>query len=447
MDSEKFVKTIRKDFPSLTVLRDGKPPVYLDSACTALVPHKVINAIDDYYRKYAACGGTRSRHWFAQEVSNRVEGNPEEGITGARSLIKEFINAGSEHEIIFTTNTSHALNAVALGLPFQKSDVVLLTDKEHNSNLLPWLRMQNRGQIKVDFMESGKDDEFDLDLYEDKLKSNKVRLVSMAYTSNLTGYTIPAKEIIEKAHSYGVKVLLDGAQTIPHRHVDVRDIDVDFLAFSLHKMCGPRGVGVLYAKKELLGHGKHETNGTEFLLEPWMLGGGVVADATYDTYELLESPERYEMGVQDYAGQIAAGEAVRYMRDIGMSKVLDIETQLNGYITGKLMEQYGDTGWFNIIGPRKAELRDSILTFEVQRPNAIDLAQELDARANVMIRDSVFCVHAYLNKLYGKGWSLPKLPQDHRMTYRVSLYFYNTIEECDIFLDTLHAIFEERGYI
>jgi cysteine desulfurase/selenocysteine lyase len=447
MDSNSFVDKIRKDFPALANRRNGKPPVYFDNACTALVPKPGICALERYYKRYAACGGTRSRHWFANEVNSRVEGDEEKGIKGSRALIKEFINARSVQEIIFTLNTSHALNMVALGLPFQTGDVVLLTDKEHNSNLIPWLRLQNKGLIKVDIMDPCEDDTFDLDLYKKKLESGKVRFVSMAYTSNITGYTIPAKEIIKMAHDRGIKVMLDGAQAVPHRRVDVQELDVDFLAFSLHKMCGPRGVGVLYAKKELLAQGKNTATNAEFVLEPCMLGGGTVADSTYAAYELLEPPARFELGIQDYAGQIAAGEAVKYIETIGMEKISAVENRLNVYLTRELLCRYGDTGWFTILGPQKGEQRDGILTFEVRRPNAIDIADELDARNNIMIRDSVFCVHSYLNKLYGKGWAQPRMPHEHRMTYRVSLYFYNTIEECDIFLKTLQEIFEERTYI
>ncbi len=447
MDNEAFVDSIRKDFPVLGNLRNRKPPVYLDNACTTLIPLRVLEAINAYYLEYAACGGARSRHWFAREVSDRVEGDSERGIKGSRSLIKEFINARSSKEIIFTSNTSHALNTVALGLPFNPGDVVLLTDKEHNSNLTPWLRLQDKGLIEVDIVNPAEDDTFDLELYEKKLETGKVKLVSVAYTSNITGYTIPAKEIIRMAHDRGIKVMLDAAQAVPHRVVDVQDLDVDFLAFSLHKMCGPRGVGVLYARQEVMAQGKCSRDNAEFLLQPCMLGGGTVADSTYSEYELLDPPERFELGIQDYAGQIAAGEAVRYIQTVGMERIASVEKQLNNYLTEQLLSRYGDTGWFTILGPQRGEQRDGILTFEVRRPNAIDISDEMDTRNNIMIRDSVFCVHAYLNKLYGKGWAQPRMPHEHRMTYRVSFYFYNTLQECDIFLDTLHDIFEERGYV
>jgi cysteine desulfurase/selenocysteine lyase len=447
MAVNKPMEYFRDDFPALKNRRNGKPPVYFDNACTSLVPECVIKAISEYYSKYPACGGWRSRHWFAEEVNNRIEGNLEKGIKGSRQIIRDFINAKSEKEIIFTLNTSHALNIVALGFKFEPGDIVLLTDKEHNSNLIPWLRLEKQGLVKVDHVEPREDDAFDLTAFREKFKTSRIRLVSMAYTSNLTGYTIPAKEIIKIAHENGTKVLLDAAQTVPHKKVDVSDLDVDFLAFSLHKMCGPRGVGILYGKEELLGRGLHEEDGSRDVIEPVIMGGGTVSDSTYHSYELLEPPERFEVGLQNYSGQVAAADAVKYIQNIGLDKISGHETRLNNYLTGKLLDKYGKTGWFRIFGLQDAANRGGILTFEVKRPNALGIAEELDVRSNIMIRDSVFCVHSYFNREFGQGWTNPRLPAEHRMVYRVSFYFYNTLAECDIFLKTLNDIFEERSYI
>jgi cysteine desulfurase/selenocysteine lyase len=212
-------------------------------------------------------------------------------------------------------------------------------------------------------------------------------------------------------------------------------------------MCGPRGIGVLYAKKELLGNKLHEEDGDEDAIEPVMLGGGTIADSTYQSYGLLEPPERFEVGIQNYAGQIAAGAAVEYLQRIGMQRIHAHETNLNRFLTRELLSHYGDTGWFTILGPVEAERRGGILTFEIKRPNAVGIAEELNDKSNIMIRDGVFCVHSYLNKKYGLDWARPKMPAEHRMTYRLSLYFYNTLEECRIFLSTLKQIFEERSYI
>jgi cysteine desulfurase/selenocysteine lyase len=248
------------------------------------------------------------------------------------------------------------------------------------------------------------------------------------------------------AHEHGAMVLLDGAQTVPHQAVDVQDLDVDFLAFSMHKMCGPRGVGVLCGKKELLGGGRNEEDAGEDVIEPAILGGGNVGDATYGSYDLLEAPDRFEAGIQNYPGQIASGTAVKYLQQIGMERIHAHEVMLNRFLTEELMNRYGDAGWFRIFGPQDAAKRGGILTFEVRRPNAVGIAQALSAKGNVMIRDGVFCVHSYFNEQFGPGWTRPRFHREHRMVYRVSVYFYNTLEECRVFLETLEEIFQERGY-
>jgi len=447
MTKADWVYKVREDFPSLKNRRDGKPPIYLDSACTTLVPKQVIDAVNEYYTGFPGCAGARSRHWFAQEVNDRIEGNPEKDIKGSRAVIKEFINARSAKEIIFTQNTSHAINLVALGFKFRPGDTVLLTDREHNSNLLPWLRLQKKGLIKVDHVKTSEDETFDLDAFEQKLENNRVALVSMAYTSNITGYTIPAGEIIRLAHAHGAKVLLDAAQTAAHKEIDVQELDVDFLAFSIHKICGPRGVGVLYGRQDLSGQATNEEASPADVLIPVILGGGTVSNTTYDDYSLLEPPERFETGIQNYPGQIAAGTAVNYVKRVGMDKISTQVGMLNSYLTEELLKRYGDTGWFHIIGPQDAKQRGGILTFEVKRPNAVGIAEDLSDKNNIMIRDGVFCVHSYFNYKFGEGWLRPRQPSEHRMLYRASLYFYNTTEECRTFLDTLHDIFEERSYI
>jgi cysteine desulfurase / selenocysteine lyase len=447
MTGGKTIDECREDFPSLARRRDGKPPIYLDNACTTLVPRQVIASLNEYYTDYPACGGRRSHHWFAEEVTGRIEGNPDKGIKGARQTIAEFIHASSAKEIIFTPNTTQAINTVALGFQFRPGDVVLLTDKEHNSNLMPWLRLQRMGLIRVDHTTAGADDRFDLDAFEGRLKNGGVLLVSMAYTSNVTGYTIPGGEIIKIAHRYGARVLLDGAQTVPHQAVDVQDLDVDFFAFSLHKMCGPRGVGVLYVKPELLGPNPPEEDGKGDVIEPVILGGGTAGDTTYGSYSLLEAPERFEAGIQNYAGQIASGAVIQYLQQIGMDRISAHEKRLNCFLTEELLNRYGETGWFRILGPRDAAQRGGILTFEVRRPNAVGIAKELNAKSNIMIRDGVFCVHSYFNGQFGPGWTHPKSHRDHRMIYRISCYLYNTIEECRVFLDTLAEVFQERSYL
>jgi cysteine desulfurase / selenocysteine lyase len=444
MSDHEWTESVRSDFPALRESRNGKPPIYFDNACTTLVPADVIEAMNEYYRRFPACGGTRGTHWFAREINHRIEGDPEEGLTGSRQTVRDFINARYDDEIIFTLNTTHSINLVALGFDFRPGDGVLLTEIEHNSNLIPWLRLQNRRRIEVEHIPCGEDYTFDFDQFRQRLATGRVRLVSMAYTSNLTGHTIPAAEIVRMAHECGALVLLDAAQTIPHQTVDVQALDVDFLAFSLHKMCGPKATGVLYAKRELT---QDWEDIGRCVLDPAVLGGGTVADTNYEDYALLPSPERFEAGVQNYAGQIAAGAAITYLRQIGIDKIAEHERRLNSFLTEELLDRYGKTGWFRILGPKDASRRAGILTFEVGRPNAVGIAEELDQGQNIMIRYGAFCNHSYLNKIFGQGWALPRLPSEQRMTYRVSGYLYNTIDECRLFVEALHGVFTERGYV
>jgi cysteine desulfurase/selenocysteine lyase len=440
---QQWVQTIRQDFPALNQIFEGRLPIYFDNACTSLVPQSVIAAMDEYYQQYPACGGWRSRHRFSREVTRRLEGSQEDGTQGARIKLQQFIHAAVPQEIIFTSNTTHSINLVALGFNFRRKDVVLLTDHEHNSNLIPWLRLQSLGLIKLDFLHTLPDGDFNLEELRLKCASQQVRLVSLAYTSNLTGATLPASEIIKIAHSHGARVLLDGAQTAPHIGIDVQALNVDFLAFSVHKMCGPKGVGVLYAKSELV----DDRAGQADCLEPVILGGGTVNNTTYEKYGLLDSPEKFEAGVQNYPGQIAAGTALDYLAQVGMTNIQKQELLLNRYLTDELLKRYSPQGWFKIIGPQAAEARGGILTFMVKRPNCFGISDELNRRSNIMIRDGAFCVHSYLNELLGTGWSEPGLPSQHRMVYRLSLYFYNNLDECQTFLNTLDEIFQEYCYL
>ena len=212
-------------------------------------------------------------------------------------------------------------------------------------------------------------------------------------------------------------------------------------------MCGPRGVGVLYGKKELLGQTEHEEDETGDVIEPVFLGGGTVGNTTYQSYSLLEPPERFEAGIQNYPGQIASGVAINYLQQVGMDRITAHEQMLNKFLTEELLNRYENTGWFRIIGPPDASQRGGILTFEVKRPNAVGIAEELSEKNNIMIRDGVFCAHSYFNERFGQDWTRPRSHNEHRMVYRVSFYFYNTIEECRIFLETLDEIFKERSYI
>lgn len=220
------VSTIREDFP---VLRGETPPIFFDSACTTLRPAQVLKAMSEYYEKYPSCGG-RSIHKFGTRVTLEVD--------ETRKRVHKFLNSETPQEIIFTKNTTEAINMIASCLGFESGDVVLTTDKEHNSNLVPWHELARKKDVDYQVVKSNEDNSFSIENLKEMM-SSKVKLVSMVHTSNLDGHTIPAKEIAEVVHDYGGLLMLDGAQSAPHRTVDVREIDVDFFACSIHKMCGP----------------------------------------------------------------------------------------------------------------------------------------------------------------------------------------------------------------
>ncbi len=401
MDTQK----IRLDFPALQKKWNGKPIIYFDNACMTLKPKQVIDAMNEYYNEYPVCGG-RSIHKMAKKVDEKV--------TEARDKFQKFLGASCPEEIIFTRNTTEGLNLVANSLDFKKGDIVLTTDREHNSNLIPWQVQAHKRGIKHMVVYSNPDNTFNLPQFEEIMSKNKnVRLVSMVHTSNLDGYTIPVKEIIKLAHDHGALVMLDGAQSAPHKPVDVKALDVDFFALSVHKMAGPTGMGVLYGKHDLLSE-----------LAPFIVGGDTVSDTTYEGAKFLPPPEKFEAGLQNYAGIIGSGAAVDYLNNIGLSNIEEHEKRLNTIITDGIKDMPG----LKIIGPQEPGLRGGIISFTVEMlkgGDAHDIALVLDETENIEVRSGAFCVHSWFN--YRKC----------EAAVRASLYLYNTEEEAKKFIDVL----------
>ena len=399
------IQKIRRDFPALGIKWNGKYPIYLDNACMTLKPKLVIDAMNEYYTEYPVCGG-RSIHKMAKKVDEKV--------TLSREKFQKFLGASSPEEIIFTRNTTEGLNLVANSLDFKNGDIVLTTDREHNSNLVPWQVQAHKRGIKHIIVYSNPDNTFDLDAFSGLFDKNKnVRLVSMAHTANLDGYTIPVKEIIKIAHDQGALVMLDGAQSAPHKHVDVKALDVDFFALSVHKMVGPTGMGVLYGKLHLLEE-----------IAPFIVGGDTVSDTTYESAKFLPTPEKFEAGLQNYAGIIGSGAAVDYISGVGLSNIEEHEKQLNTIITKGIKDMPG----LKIIGPEDPKLRGGIISFTVELQkggDAHDIALILDETENIEVRSGAFCVHSWFN--YRKC----------EAAVRASLYLYNTENEAKKFVDTL----------
>ncbi len=399
------IQKIRLGFPSLWKKWNGKYPIYFDNACMTLKPKQVMDAMNEYYSEYPVCGG-RSIHKMAKKVDEKV--------TEAREKFQKFLGASCPEEIIFTRNTTEGLNLVANSLELKKGDIVLTTDREHNSNLIPWQIQAHKRGIKHIVVYSNPDNTFNLPDFEEILSKNKnVRLVSMVHTSNLDGYTIPAKEIIKIAHDHGALVMLDGAQSAPHKPVSVKELDVDFFALSVHKMVGPTGMGVLYGKHHLLEE-----------LAPFIVGGDTVSDTTYESAKFLPPPEKFEAGLQNYAGIIGCGAAVDYLNNVGISNIEEHEKRLNTIITNGIKDMPG----LKIIGPQEPYLRGGIISFTVEMlkgGDAHDIALVLDETENIEVRSGAFCVHSWFN--YRKC----------EAAVRASLYLYNTGEEARKFIDVL----------
>lgn len=402
MDIEK----IRQDFPLFDIKLNGKPVVYLDNACQTLRPRAVINAINEYYEKYPACGG-RSHHKLANEVTRKCE--------EARKTIAGFIGAKRKEEIIFTRNTTEGINLIAKSLELKRGDIILTTDKEHNSNLIPWQILAEKNGVIHKIIPSKQDNSFDLEKFKKIMEESEgnIKLTAMALTSNLDGATIPAKEIIKTSHKHGAMVLLDAAQAAPHRKIDVGKLGADFMAFSGHKMLGPSGTGVLYGKYRLLEK-----------LEPFLAGGDTVEYSTYGGHKFLPPPEKFEAGLQNYAGIIGLGEAVKYMEKIGLKNIAEQEYRLNKFITEEIAEIPG----LKIIGPAGPASRGGIVSFYIDGIDSRQIALILDETGNVMIRAGQHCVHSWFAARGILG------------SARVSAYFYNTIEECRVFTQNLKKI-------
>ena len=396
----------RENFPILHKKINGKPIVYFDNACVTLKPKQVVDTMNEYYEDYTACAG-RSAHKFGNRVTEKVK--------ESREKIAKFVGAKKPEEIIFTRNTTEGINLLAHSLNLKKNDIVLTTDREHNSNLIPWQLLSKTIGINHKIVYSKKDMTFDIETFEKTVEDAKI--VSFVHSSNLDGYTLPVEGLIKIAHDNDALVILDGAQSIPHKQLNVKKLDVDFFVFSGHKMLGPSGTGVLYGKQHLLEG-----------LNPFMVGGQTVQKSTYDSCIFLKPPEKFEAGLQNYAGITGLAAAADYLEKIGKENVQKHEIELNKIITKGIENIDG----LSIIGPSSPELRGGIISFNIDGIKYHDIAMMLDERANIMIRSGQHCVHSWFNAHGIEG------------SVRASLYLYNTKEEAKVFIDNLKEISKLR---
>lgn len=390
------IKKIREDFPIFKKQINGLPVIYMDSACVSLKPIQVINAINKYYNEFPACG-ERSGHKLGKRVT--------EEMSNTREIVRDFLNAKKAKEIIFTRNSTEGINLVTNSLNLQEGDVVLTSDKEHNSVLLPVQLLKEKG-IKHRIFKFG-----DINDFNNKL-TKEVKLVSTVHISNLDGTINPIEEIIRRSHDNQSLVLIDAAQSVGHRRLNVRKLDVDFLVFSGHKVFGPSGTGVLYGKLNLLEK-----------LKPFIIGGNTVKDSTYETYEIEDVPERFEAGLQDYAGIIGLGEAIKYLINLGVDNIEMYESRLNKLISQEFVKMGID-----ILGGLNPEKRSAIISFNLKGMNFHEVAGILNESKNIMIRSGRHCVHSWFNANNIDG------------SARISLSIYNTEEECKLLVEELKKI-------
>jgi cysteine desulfurase/selenocysteine lyase len=381
------VPRIRKDFPTL-----AENGVYLDNACQTLRPHQVIEAIMSYYTKFPACGG-RSVHSMATKVSMSVD--------ASREAAASFFGCKDANSFVFTKNCTESMNIVARGFGLRKGDAVLTTDMEHNSNHIQWVEMARDTGIRRGIVRTSYDGEFDIEGFKGQMTGD-VKLVSMVHTSNVTGSSIPVKEITEIAHDKGAAVLIDGAQAAPHMPVDLTDLDVDFYAVSVHKMLGPSGMGLLYGKEERLRN-----------LKPLVYGGGTVGLATYDSFKLTKHPEKFEAGLMDYAGIIGTGAAIGYLNGLGMKNVENRDLRLQRIADDELRNVPG----LSIIGPQDPEKRGGIFSFNIKGMGSHDIAMMLDSADGIMIRSGMHCAHPFFVSRNINGCA------------RASFYVYNSDDD------------------
>ncbi len=404
------LEQIRKDFPILE--RETRPGVrvtYLDSTATSQKPMQVIEAMNDYYR-HSNANIHRGVHTLAEEATSMYE--------GAREKIAKFINASSSREIIYTRNTTESINLIAYSWAranLKAGDLVILTEMEHHSNLVPWHMLQMERGIELEFISVTEDGLLDLEMYK-SLLSRRPKLVSFTHMSNVLGTINPAGEIIRLAHEAGAIALVDGAQSVPHLKVDVQSLDADFYAFSAHKMCGPTGIGALYGKTSLLE-----------AMPPFLGGGDMIKEVKLRSFRANTLPHKFEAGTPAIAEAIGFGAAVDYLSAIGMDKIAAHEHEITEYALDRLEEIPG----VKLFGP-SADKKGGVAAFTLDGIHPHDVAQILD-RDGIAVRAGHHCAQP-LHEKFG-------IPA----TSRASFYLYNTKEEVDLLVNGIYKVKEMFG--
>lgn len=396
------VDEVRKDFPILNREVGGNPLVYLDNAATSQKPQSVINAINDYYSCYNA-----NIHRGVYSISIKAS----EAYENAKIKVKEFINASSEREVVFTRGATEAINLISYSYGLEnvnEGDEIIISEMEHHANIVPWQVLCEKKKAVLKVIPVNDSGELLLDEYK-KLLSDKTKIVAVCQISNTLGTINPVKEIIRLAKDKNkeIAVVIDGAQAIHHTKVDVRDLGADFYVFSSHKMYGPMGIGVLYGRTELLE-----------AMPPYQTGGDMISSVSFKGTTYNDIPMKFEAGTPNVEGAVGLASAIDYIRDIGFEAIHRQETELLAYAAGLLEEIKG----LKIIGT--AEEKTGVISFIVDGLNALDIGIMLDTNG-VAVRTGQHCTEPLMERFGIPG------------TVRVSFAFYNTKAEIDIFVNAL----------
>lgn len=397
------IKKIRNDFPILDREVYGHPLVYLDNAATTQKPRCVVEAITNEYFSVNA-NVHRGVHFLSQQATDLHE--------AARETVRNFINARSTTEIIFTRGTTESLNLVATsyGETFLKEgDEILLTVMEHHSNIVPWQLLRERKGIVIKVIPMSDEGELDLTTYE-KLFSEKTRLVCVTHVSNVLGTINPIRQMATIAHAHGAHILIDGAQSLPHFKVNVQELECDFFVFSGHKVYGPTGIGVLYGREELLDK-----------MIPYQGGGEMIKNVSFEhtTYEDL--PLKFEAGTPDYVGSHALAVAIDYVNSLGMDNIFRYEKNIMNYA----LEQLRQISNISVYG--KTKERDAVISFNIRNIHPLDLGTLLD-HLGIAIRTGHHCAQPLMKRCNVEGMA------------RISFALYNTKEEIDILINGIKRV-------
>jgi cysteine desulfurase / selenocysteine lyase len=398
---------IRQDFPILARQVHGKPLVYLDSTASSQKPRSVIETMTEYYEMYNA-NVHRGVYEISEEATARME--------KARVKVARFINARQSKQIIFTRNTSESINLVAYtwgNANIHAGDLIVLTEMEHHSNLVPWQLLAQRSGARLEFVPVTDDGLLDLNIYT-QLLEQKPKLVAFAQMSNVLGTINPVREMIAQAHAVGAVTLVDAAQSVPHLPVDVQELDADFLCFSGHKMLGPTGVGVLYGRRELLEE-----------MPPFMGGGDMIRTVHLRESTWNDLPWKFEAGTPAIAEAIGLGAAVDYLSEIGMQRVHELEQEITAYA----MQQLASVPDLTIYGPA-TEQRGGVISFTLGDIHPHDLSSILDQEVGVAIRAGHHCAQPLMERY------------DLTATARASFYIYTVPSDIDALVEGLHKASE-----